>query len=256
MASYSNVPYMTYAGQPVPIQQTQHGYPTFPTIVVPQKSSGAPRSVPVTYYQAPTGAPQMAMHPLQSVVQTPQFVSSVQPYGVQQIARPTGPKFSRFSVELPGTSQGNETNTRRSTMFPNRLLELPFDDEPQVNTAFHVLARSAAKFPSNRYLGHREYLAGGQRGDYKWETYSEVYGDVIDLGLGLSCFCGLTSGPSGEGQARLGMYGINRPEWTKLMMAAWSQRLCIVPLYDTLGPDAARYIIDHAELQVHARPSR
>ena len=31
-------------------------------------------------------------------------------------------------------------------------------------------------------------------------------------------------------------------------MLKWSNQ---VPLYDTLGPDAARYIIEHAELTVH-----
>jgi long-chain acyl-CoA synthetase len=53
---------------------------------------------------------------------------------------------------------------------------------------------------------------------------------------------------SGEAQARLGIYGINRSEWTKLLMAAFSQRICVAPLYDSLGANACAFIIGHAEL--------
>ena len=33
-----------------------------------------------------------------------------------------------------------------------------------------------------------------------WQTYAEVYKDVLDYGLGLAAVCGLKSGASGEGQ--------------------------------------------------------
>jgi long-chain acyl-CoA synthetase len=58
----------------------------------------------------------------------------------------------------------------------------------------------------------------------------------------------LSPAQSGEAQARLGIYGINRSEWTKLLMAAFSQRICVAPLYDTLGANACTFIIGHAEL--------
>jgi long-subunit acyl-CoA synthetase (AMP-forming) len=32
------------------------------------------------------------------------------------------------------------------------------------------------------------------------------------------------------------------------LQAAMSQRIVAVPLYDTLGPNATTYIVDHAEL--------
>ncbi len=34
----------------------------------------------------------------------------------------------------------------------------------------------------------------------------------------------------------------------KMLMAAFSQRIVAVPLYDTLGPDAITFIVKHAEL--------
>ena len=43
-------------------------------------------------------------------------------------------------------------------------------------------------------------------------------------------------------------FRINRSEWSKLLLAAFSQRVCVVPLYDTLGANACTFIIQHAEL--------
>lgn len=46
----------------------------------------------------------------------------------------------------------------------------------------------------------------------------------------------------------VGIYAINRPEWVATSIACTFQGLVYVPLYDTLGPDAAKYIVNHAEL--------
>jgi long-chain acyl-CoA synthetase len=46
----------------------------------------------------------------------------------------------------------------------------------------------------------------------------------------------------------VGIYSINRPEWVTTSIACTFQNLTYVPLYDTLGPDAAKYIVNHAEL--------
>ncbi|KAI8988480.1 hypothetical protein BDF20DRAFT_905042 [Mycotypha africana] len=40
------------------------------------------------------------------------------------------------------------------------------------------------------------------------------------------------------------------PEWTITNMASASQGLCNVALYETLGPDAVEYVINHAELEL------
>lgn len=68
------------------------------------------------------------------------------------------------------------------------------------------------------------------------------------IGAGIRKECNLGSSGSGEEQARIGIYSMNRPEWIKCLMAAFSQRIVAVPLYDTLGPDAVKFIVDHAEL--------
>ena len=42
---------------------------------------------------------------------------------------------------------------------------------------------------------------------------------------------------------------MNRPEWQITDLACMAQALYSVSIYDTLGPDAAVYIINHAEIK-------
>jgi len=91
-------------------------------------------------------------------------------------------------------------------------------------------------------------MPDGTRGEYVWEKFGDVYAEVLKIGAGLKGVCDLNSADAGEGQSRIGIYSINRPEWIKTLFAAYSQRIVAVPLYDTLGPDAANFIISHAEL--------
>ncbi|KAF3786306.1 Long chain acyl-CoA synthetase 7 [Nymphaea thermarum] len=49
--------------------------------------------------------------------------------------------------------------------------------------------------------------------------------------------------------AFVGLYFINRPEWMIVDHACSAYSFVSVPLYDTLGPDAVKYITNHASLQ-------
>lgn len=44
------------------------------------------------------------------------------------------------------------------------------------------------------------------------------------------------------------MWSTNRPEWQLTDLACMGQSLFSVSIYDTLGPQTAEYIINHAEL--------
>eukprot|EP00285_Hemiselmis_virescens_P006971 CAMPEP_0173389900 /NCGR_PEP_ID=MMETSP1356-20130122/13899_1 /TAXON_ID=77927 ORGANISM="Hemiselmis virescens, Strain PCC157" /NCGR_SAMPLE_ID=MMETSP1356 /ASSEMBLY_ACC=CAM_ASM_000847 /LENGTH=701 /DNA_ID=CAMNT_0014347181 /DNA_START=23 /DNA_END=2128 /DNA_ORIENTATION=+ len=159
----------------------------------------------------------------------------------------------KVSVEVGAEVKG-ETKARRCAAISDHLISIPYPNEPSCNTAYAALKRSSVKFANQDYLGHRKYEADGTRGAYQWESYSSVFADVVKIGAGMRGLCGLDSKASvrGEKQARIGIYAINRPEWIKTLMAAFSQRIVAVPLYDTLGPDAVKFIVTHAELDVVA----
>eukprot|EP00285_Hemiselmis_virescens_P009398 CAMPEP_0173378912 /NCGR_PEP_ID=MMETSP1356-20130122/2019_1 /TAXON_ID=77927 ORGANISM="Hemiselmis virescens, Strain PCC157" /NCGR_SAMPLE_ID=MMETSP1356 /ASSEMBLY_ACC=CAM_ASM_000847 /LENGTH=695 /DNA_ID=CAMNT_0014332143 /DNA_START=57 /DNA_END=2144 /DNA_ORIENTATION=- len=152
------------------------------------------------------------------------------------------------SVVSAPAENPNESPIRRSNLISDRLITSPFPDEPAVNTVAHCMQRSADKFASNNCLGHRPIASDGTAGDYVWDSYADVWKHSVEIGLGMVELCGLSFKSSGEGQARLGIYTVNRPDALKMLMGAFSQRITACPLYDTLGPNAAGYIIGHAEI--------
>ncbi|KAH9755065.1 Long chain acyl-CoA synthetase 7 (peroxisomal) [Citrus sinensis] len=73
-------------------------------------------------------------------------------------------------------------------------------------------------------------------------TYGEVSAARKEIGSGL-LFHGLQKG------VRIGLYLINRPEWLIVDHACSAYSYISVPLYDTLGPDAVKYVVNHAEIE-------
>lgn len=50
--------------------------------------------------------------------------------------------------------------------------------------------------------------------------------------------------------ALVGLYSQNCPEWILAEQACYTYSLVVVPLYDTLGPDACAFIINQAEINL------
>ncbi|CAO2818692.1 unnamed protein product [Amaranthus hypochondriacus] len=123
-------------------------------------------------------------------------------------------------------------------IFSVRMDFLP--PHPQISTAWDSFRLSAQKQQGNKMLGWRE-MVDGKWGPYIWKTYKDVYEEVLKIGSALRA-CGAQPG------ARIGIYGVNCPQWIMAMEACNAHSLICVPLYDTLGPNAISYIIDHAEI--------
>jgi long-chain acyl-CoA synthetase len=106
-------------------------------------------------------------------------------------------------------------------------------------TIWENWSQSLKTHADNRCLGER-YLENGQLTGYKYKTYREVNNDVEQFRSGLRH---LGVGP---GQ-HVAVYSKNRTEWQVTDLAAQSIGCVTIPLYDTLGPDAARYVLENAE---------
>ncbi|KAJ8347963.1 hypothetical protein SKAU_G00265520 [Synaphobranchus kaupii] len=78
---------------------------------------------------------------------------------------------------------------------------------------------------------------------YKWLSYKEVTTRAEHLGSGLLC-----QGCRPSSDQFIGVFAQNRPEWIISELACYTYSMVVVPLYDTLGPDAIRYIINIAEI--------
>ena len=141
--------------------------------------------------------------------------------------------------EIPG-----ESKPRRDSRFP-QLIGHANDDKPEIDTPLLAFYAAVERFPNAKCLGKRFPNPDGKgAGPYEWLTYSDVKKNVLLVGEHLAKTCGLARG------SKVGIYSMNRPEWTTSALAMWSQGLVCVPLYDSVGVDAVRFIVNHAALPV------
>ena len=154
---------------------------------------------------------------------------------------PTAPL--RAYVVFGDNVQSGDSHIRRHLKYPGG----PNTFNWRLNgcsTLYDTFHRAVQLYPHNNMLGTRGYdQVKKQATEYVWQSYSVVYDrcDRIQSGLiqlGLSPY------------DRVGLYSINRAEWTISEYACYMQSLIPVPLYDTLGADTSEYIIKQAEIRV------
>ena len=107
-----------------------------------------------------------------------------------------------------------------------------------------MFAGAAARHAARPCLGHRPISpADGTPGPYAWETYGSVLARATALSAALAT---LAPAPVAPGDA-VGVYGSNAPAWMLAMQACNRAGARCVPLYDTLGDEAVRFVLAHAE---------
>ncbi|KAF1319391.1 Long-chain-fatty-acid-coa ligase, partial [Globisporangium splendens] len=84
----------------------------------------------------------------------------------------------------------------------------------------------------------------GQLRGYEWVTYGEFLSDVEALSSGMRHALDL------ERNDIVGLFSKNRYEWTLVEHSCNRMTYTIVPLYDTLGPTAVPFIMNHTEMKV------
>ncbi|GFZ19327.1 AMP-dependent synthetase and ligase family protein [Actinidia rufa] len=146
-----------------------------------------------------------------------------------------------FSVAVEEGREGENGKPSVGPVYRHILAKNGFPaPDPDLTTAWDSFRVSVEKYPSNRMLGWREFK-DGKFGPYLWKTYKEVYEEVLLVGSALRA-------SGAEPGSRVGIYGSNCPQWIVAMEACNAHSLICVPLYDTLGPGAVNFIIDHAEI--------
>ncbi|KAF9969161.1 hypothetical protein BGZ73_008605 [Actinomortierella ambigua] len=108
------------------------------------------------------------------------------------------------------------------------------------------------------FLGRRAYDPVTKTyGSYTWQTYAEVVDRITRFGSGLlhvrEAILPEIVGEQQQQQTRqwtLGIWAVNRPEWTIAGEACSAYGLISVGLYSTLGPDAVEYCLNHSECAI------
>lgn len=146
-----------------------------------------------------------------------------------------------FSVKVEEGREGQDGKPAVGPVYRNLLSKNGFPPPDfNISTAWDVFSASVEKCPENRMLGSRK-IVDGKFGPFIWKTYKEVYDEVLRIGSALRA-------SGAEPGSRVGIYGSNCPQWIMAMEACNAHSLVCVPLYDTLGPGAVNFILDHAEV--------
>ncbi|KAH7666587.1 long-chain acyl-CoA synthetase protein [Dioscorea alata] len=146
-----------------------------------------------------------------------------------------------YTVQSESGKFGENGKPSVGPVYRNTLAKDGFPPpDPLMNTSWDVFSVAAEKYHGNRLLGWREFT-NGKAGPYLWKTYQQIYNEVLNAGSALKQL-GAKKG------SRIGIYGTNCPQWIVAMEACNGYSLICVPLYDTLGPGAVDYIIQHAEI--------
>uniref|UniRef100_A0A8C5VN11 Long-chain-fatty-acid--CoA ligase n=1 Tax=Microcebus murinus TaxID=30608 RepID=A0A8C5VN11_MICMU len=125
---------------------------------------------------------------------------------------------------------------RRSVIASSPQLLTHYYDDAQ--TMYQVFRRGLSISGNGPCLGFRK-----PKQPYQWLSYQEVADRAEFLGSGL-----LQHNCRACTDQFIGVFAQNRPEWIIAELACYTYSMVVVPLYDTLGPGAIRYIINTADI--------
>ncbi|KAM6911646.1 long-chain-fatty-acid--CoA ligase 6 isoform 4-T4 [Lycodopsis pacificus] len=160
-------------------------------------------------------------------------LTAVLAYWLATRPRPIKPPCNLLhqSEEVP-----HEDGGRRSMMGDSSKLLSHYHDDAR--TMYEVFQRGLHISGDGPCLGSRL-----PNQPYKWISYKEVTARAEYLGSGL-----LHQGCQPNPDQFIGVFAQNRPEWIISELACYTYSMVVVPLYDTLGPDAIRFIINTADI--------
>ncbi|XP_062442956.1 long-chain-fatty-acid--CoA ligase 6 [Rhea pennata] len=141
--------------------------------------------------------------------------------------------LSRQSAEVEGLDGARRSVIGDST----QLLTHYYDD---ARTMYEVFRRGFNISENGPCLGFRK-----PEQPYQWLSYKEVSERAEALGSGL-----LQQGCKPSTEQFIGVFAQNRPEWIISELACYTYSMVVVPLYDTLGPGAIRYIVNTVDISI------
>lgn len=113
---------------------------------------------------------------------------------------------------------------------------------PGVHTLYDGFMRGCRIAGDKECLGYRPNL----KSPYKWSTYNEIKQRSSNFGAGLIGLVGL----KGTNEQFLGIYARNMVEWVVAEKGSLFYSMVLVPMYNTLGDQAMRYIVDQVSMEV------
>ncbi|VDD95642.1 unnamed protein product [Enterobius vermicularis] len=146
-------------------------------------------------------------------------------------------------VDLKKQTLVLEDGSRIASMFDSydELSRFVFED---AKTFCEACQRGCRMSKNGPMLGYRKKQADGSE-PYVWLSYKEVIDRSYDFLFGLVDL-GIKLGQ----ETFVGIFAKNRPEWIITELGTYSGRCVLIPLYETLGPEACVYIINESEMKL------
>ncbi|XP_078420875.1 long-chain-fatty-acid--CoA ligase 5 isoform X2 [Cetorhinus maximus] len=139
--------------------------------------------------------------------------------------------LSKQSVQI----KNGEGARRCALLKDDDVISYFYDD---ARTLYEAFQRGLHVSGNGPCLGYRK-----PEQPYQWLSYKQVSDRAEYLGSGL-----LHRGCNSTPDQYIGVFAQNRPEWIISELACYTYSMAVVPLYDTLGPEAIVYIINKAEI--------
>ncbi|KAI8893727.1 hypothetical protein BC833DRAFT_635697 [Globomyces pollinis-pini] len=152
------------------------------------------------------------------------------------------------AVPVSEPENENETAIYRSALSKEKLI-YSMDHSQSIQELF---SRAVKAFPNKRCFGTRyPSLVDGEKvwGEYVWKSYEEADEDRQHFGFGLMQLYDQHVTNKVD-KWFMGIMSVNRYEWIIADLGAGSFSIGNAALYDTLGPDACEYILNHAEIPI------
>uniref|UniRef100_A0A8R1E6U4 long-chain-fatty-acid--CoA ligase n=2 Tax=Caenorhabditis japonica TaxID=281687 RepID=A0A8R1E6U4_CAEJA len=152
-----------------------------------------------------------------------------------KLALPNGYSIDRQAVPVKG-----QPGVWKSALLENQEEDVLTTFYPEVTTLHDVFLRG-------KKVSNDGPCAADRSGDeYDYVNYNDIYEQSKQLAMALVHEFGLKPANS----TNIGIYARNSPQWLASSLACIGQSIVVVPLYDTLGPEAASFIISQAEISV------
>jgi len=134
----------------------------------------------------------------------------------------------------------NETAPIRNPLYGYG--PLPRTDDPRLQTPLDVVRMGAKLYPDSPLFGTRDPAAPGH--PYVFRSYKDSLKKIYDIAKGVRELFDIRPGD------RIGVFSRTREEFHLLLFICGVLRCVVVPIYESIGPNAVSYIIRHSGVRV------
>ncbi|ORX66938.1 acetyl-CoA synthetase-like protein [Linderina pennispora] len=151
---------------------------------------------------------------------------------------------------VPDSQEPGFSYVVRHPDYPSGVL--PDISECERQTLYDLFLRWVHEDPSGNCMGTRAFDPDAKKlGDhYTWISKADAEIFVNIYGSGLDSIFGKYTDKSPGQQAPVAIYAANRAEWHLTEFAIYRGNRYFVSLYDTLGTDSVKYVLNHSEIEV------